>query len=209
MSKRVIKALCLVLAFSSVFFALFSCGAKISDAEIAEIAKPLIEKSGRINEIFFGGGLPMDEERSDMYIKDMAEDTDIKNTYYLPVAQDCGFESTEEIKEAAKEVYTYEYCENNLFSVAFSGIKSSNGEVLEYARFIDNEYSELSQRYDIADGSALSVREFDFDTVKSIKQGSGYIIFSVETYINGEKSDTLRLTLKNEASGWRLDTPTY
>lgn len=212
MAKRIFRTfrtICTALLLFSACLVLTCCGGKMTDAQIGSIARPLIEKSYEVNEIFFGKGLPFDEELRELYLEEPPEDIDVKEVRYIPVSPDCEYAYIETIKDAAYAVYTADYCDSNLFPVAFNGLDDGEGGVLQYARFIENEYGVLTQRSDVAQTSVLTGRTYDFDTVKCVKQGSGYVIFTVSSYVDGKASDVVRITMKKEASGWRLDTPTY
>lgn len=207
----------LFAVFVSVFIAvcLFSCTQEeipfeeITSEEISKIAGPLIEKSYEINEMYFGCGLPIDEKSLESYNGKLQEDIDVKSSYYLAVDSEYKYQTTLEMKEATLEVYSTDYCESSIFPVAFEGIINENGDILEYASFIVNEVGILTERHDIAQRDPLPKRTYDLDSVKSISQSADTIVFSVDSYVDGAVSDNIRLTIKKQDSGWRLDTPTY
>ena len=55
-------------------------------------------------------------------------------------------------------------------------------------------------------------RRFDFESMEVVKPYSpSYINVAIDSYLEGEESDTLNITLhfKKTSEGWRLDAPTY
>ncbi len=208
-SSVLLTALCLILSFS-----LFSCGTRYEDEEIAAAAKQLIEDSGRINDIYFGDGLPLAsaEEYYGMFDPDSADND---NLGYYPVAGDCGFGSTEDIKEATLLVYTEEYSDV-LFTNAFEGFSVTVGEgdlaerqAVSLARYIDSDYGFLAARK-IAESEKLPLgRVYDTDNITVVSQRGGRATVSVPSVSPGGEKETVELTVKMTSAGWRLDTPTY
>ena len=186
---------------------------QLSADELREIAQPLIEQSYEINEIFFRKGLPVEEDLKELYAADTqingeAPDYsgyDVKYSDYYVVSFDCGYESCNDIREAALKVYTADYCESAVFPAAFSGITSDSGEIYEYAKYIDNTDLLLSVRADLANGAIDCSRRYDFETFEIIRQSEDGVYFTLVS------SDglTVELCIKKTAEGWRLDYPTY
>ena len=141
----------------------------------------LLPLSYELNEIFWGEGLPiMDIESSNRY---------------LPVKDDCGYKSTEEILDKAEQVFSESY---------LSEIKD--------AIFTDSD--DIDPRYLDIDGVLKADKNnkgfniqgnIVLDTVKIKKQNSALVVVSAE-YADG---DTTEITLILQDGKWYLDSPTY
>ena len=128
-----------------------------TDEEIRTAAAELIEASVAINEIYFGEGLPSVEEDSDAASAFSSEiQTDATLLSYLPVAEDAGYTSMDEIKEATEKVYSKSYCEY-LFEMAFSGISTEDAEAT-YARYLETDSGTLAVHKEL---SVMDARTYD------------------------------------------------
>ena len=118
----------LILSCVLLLPGLFSCGrVEYTDEELLAAAKELIPQSLELNEIYFGEGLPISDDRETVerfYAAfNKAVDSDVKSLNYHPVAKDCGYESIDDIKSATALVFSPDYC-NYLYELAFSGISA-------------------------------------------------------------------------------------
>lgn len=208
MKRFVVFIISLLLIFSFCI-PLSSCS-KESEKQLTEIASGLLEKSCEINEIFFGKGIETDEKSAEYAKEQLLQDSDIKIAAYAEVHADYKYQSTEDLKAAALEVYTEGYLEP-VFNIAFLGHKDSqNGAIVEYARFVDNEFGLLTQRIDIEDEIIYKGRTFDASSIKIIKIRPSYVLFTVTSIVDGNTSDTMRIKMQKDTNGnWKLDTPTY
>ncbi len=206
--KKFISVLALTLIAALMFSA---CSAvSMTEDELKKIAAPLIEKSYEINEIYFGKGLPVDEDAAALSgsEEDGSESYDVKSVKYVPVRTD-DYKNIEDLQNAAAQVYTDSFLEG-LFPATFQGVRDEKGGIVSYAKYIENfGGSELQQRADLADDSILVGRVFDTDTIKIKNQVRGYVFFTVESYVDGKPDGTVELSIKDEGKGWRLDSPTY
>ncbi|MBQ8402694.1 MAG: hypothetical protein IJX14_12280, partial [Clostridia bacterium] len=100
---------------------LSSCGSSVSEADVSAALAELIPASYPLNEIYFGEGLPISDDRADVeaFYAAAGMDNDISLNYH-PVAPDCGYASVEEIKTATLEVFSESYADY-LFTMAFNG----------------------------------------------------------------------------------------
>ena len=199
------KFLCLLLVLSLVpaFFA--SCSSEdLTDDEVREIAGPLIEQSYEINEIFFGKGLPHEEDAEGPLDETQY---DVKPVKYLVVLSD-KYISIDSLKDAAREVYTEGYLDS-VFDTAFNGVRDSNGEIVQYARYFESFFENLKIRSDVEEDNIVVGRTYDVSTLKITDQAENYVFFTVESCIDGEDAGEIELSIKDEGNGWRLDSPTY
>ena len=210
------KAAAALLAAAMVI-CLFSCSfnkADYTEEEIFAECESLIEKSFEINEIYFGKGLPTtgeavrSSENSLVEIETDEENYDIEITSYVVISEEESPYTTEdEIRAAAAEVYTEDYCEF-LNERAFVGIVSADGDTVAYTRFMYDQYGRLTQRADCEENSPLTGRTYDYSTMKLEKALKDEAWIKITSEAEGEALE-LRLTLKRENGVWRLDTPTY
>ncbi len=213
MKKKLIFALAAVLVPAS----LYSCSG-MSEGDFRPIAEELIEKSAELNEIYFGGGLPLSDSAEKYQELYDTFDVDVEQINYHPVAEDCGYSTIDEIKAATLEVYTPEYSEY-LFERAFTGISdvSGDGDVRQtagYAMYLEQD-GILTARMDLAESDILGgVRDFDVTGLRIVRQKQNYVLVSIPTVFrpdNGGEDiiESVELKFVNTPSGWRLDTPTY
>lgn len=185
-----------------------SCGNTVDEAEIKEAAAALIEASYEINEIYFGDGLPYREEEVKYAEEQLGDENDVENAVYLNVKEDCGFKSVSEIKAATSAVYSKTYCEQ-LFKVGFEGLQDSEGQLYRYARYVENEYFDLTVRYGLEKESRTQGRTYDIDSISVETVGRNFAILRVDSLIGSSPSAAVTLKIVKEENGWRLDTPTY
>ena len=198
------KIISLLLVLSALVLALPSCGGeKLTEDQVIEIVGPLVQKSYEINDIFFGAGLPHEE------YTEAVDDTvyDVPPVNYVPVISE-KYKSVSDLKDAAREVYTESYLEG-VFDLTFNGMSDGNGNIIQYARYFENFTDNLKIRADVEKDNIVTGRKYDVTTLKITDQESGYIFFTLESFIDGEPAGTIDLSIKDEGAGWRLDSPTY
>ncbi len=215
MKKRIIPALVLL----AVMTVLSSCGG-VTEDEIRPVVGELIGKSAELNEIYFGKGLPLSDSAEKYQALYGTFDVDVEQINYHPVAEDCGYSTIDEIKEATLEVFTEGYSEY-LFERAFNGISDVMGEgeaaihqTAGYAMYLEQD-GILTARMDLADGDILDRnRGYDVDRLEIVRQKGDYVLVKVPVVDFNEDGDSaevdeVELKLVSTAAGWRLDTPTY
>lgn len=184
------------VVFSCVF--LVSCGdVGYTEDEIKSSAKSLIEASYELNDIYFGEGLAA-----------KVGETGTSSSLYSPVADDCKYHSTTEIKAATEKVFTEDYCKI-LFKKGFEGSSVEDDTDVVYARYIDDYDGSLTVRKNLGDEALKLGRTYDFSTASVEKMKKDEAQISVVSVVDGKADVTVTFTLKLEKNGWRLDTPTY
>lgn len=204
------RILALIFVSALLLSALPSCGAALDEEGVRAVAAPLIEASFEINDIFFGDGLAHEGDASfDNYVPDGNDSSkyDVKPVQYLVVTDD-RFLSIDDLKEAARAVYTDAYLAN-VFKIAFEGMTQGDGTVYQYPRYVSNVIGTLSVRSDAAEENNLKNRTYDLSTVKVTGGSKNLVYFTVQSYVDGAQDVTVRLSLRDEGNGWRLDSPTY
>ena len=192
-----------------------ACGAKHDPEEARAALSALVEQSYVLNDIYFGEGLPISDDREDVERFYASFDTDITSINYHPVAKDCAFQSEDEIREATEAVFSPSYCAF-LFERAFNGISDTFDEGTEqeitrtaaYARYI--QYGDtLTVRLDLA-GEAIPLgRTYDFADAVILENKAKYVTFSVPSLLDGVPAEDVKLRIVVTEDGWRLDSPTY
>lgn len=182
---------------------LCACGGEkklnISEEKALEVLSELVPASYDINVMFFGVGLPREDQN------------EYDTTKYLPV--DIGksaYSSISAMKNAAEQIYSGNYLDS-IYVIMFEGTKSSESDGL-----LDND---MSARYKEIDGSLCidgAFKPYNILgklTVASIagivERTADYVC--VEAKCIDEDGNELNkrffLTLENEV--WLLDGPTY
>ena len=196
--------------FASLALTLTSCGAALDDEQTREVAAPLIEASFNINEIFFGNGLSHEGDSSfENYDPEYDDSTsyDVRPVKYY-IVTDERYTSIDDLKAAARAVYTDAYLAS-VFSLAFEGMTQGDGTVYKYPRYVSNVIGTLSINADADGERPLSNRTYDLSTVKVTGGTKDTVYFTVQSYVDGVEDQQILLSIKDEGSGWRLDSPTY
>lgn len=200
--------LCTVLAVLLVLMP--SCGSTggMSEDEMRETFRTLIEASYELNNIYYGEGLPYDDDLEKMaYLLGVVTNLENLHVSYMPVAENAPYQTETEIREATAAVYSDDMCDL-LFALAFEGMSTDDDETVSYARYIEQS-GVLTVRIDLADDALPMGRTFDFSGMTVISERSGEIRASFPTEIDGKKSVDVKVTIIKTENGWRLDSPTY
>ena len=207
--KRIAKIIAFTAAFVLCAVMTVACGVDYTEDEVKKAAAGLIEASYEINEIYFGKGLPISEEDSEE-AKEFAKENglELENIQFLPVTEESPYKSIKDIKKAVAKVYSESYCEY-LNLMAFEGFSTEDGSAAVYAKYIEDEKGVLTARVDLADKGIILNRTYDTSTIKAKKMKKDEVTFTVDSYVDGKKDETLTFKLVLESDGWRLDTPTY
>lgn len=202
-----IRIIALIL-FISIFTLSFTSCSKEEPPSLDDVKERfiyLIEESKELNILFFGAGLPVykrDDVISDkrqIYFKDDVYGYDL-------ITEHSEYKSTEQIKEAAKKVFSSEYL-SALYESAFEGVMV--GEDSAYIRFYDNGSSLYQNTY--ATDFNVNERIYDYSTMKiTDPSSSSYVNISVDSYsIEDGVYTTVYLSFAYENGNWYLDSPTY
>ena len=208
MKKRIAAALLILLTLTS-------CGGGVpSEEENRTVLDELLPKSFELNEIYFGEGLPMSNDKAMVEQFYGMFDSDVEAINYHPVDVSCGYTTETDIREATLEVFTADYAEY-LFGRAFSGISATfnEGEEQEYtstavyAMYIEQD-GILTVRINLDEEAIPLGRMYDLDGMELTENEENFVIAKIPTEMDGRALDVeLRLVLTPD--GWRLDSPTY
>lgn len=210
MKKRIAAALAALILAS-----LTSCASNAhTEEEIRSELEILLPKSFELNEIYFGEGLPMSNDKEKVEEFYSIFDSDVQAINYHPVDASCGYTTETDIREATLAVFTPDYAEY-LFGRAFSGISATFNEGGEqeytstavYAMYIEQD-GILTVRINLAEEAIPLGRTYDLDGMKLIENEENFVVAEIPTEMNGRALD-VELRLVKTADGWRLDSPTY
>ncbi len=211
MMKRIVSA---ALGTLILMFAFTSCGGVHEEAEIRAALEELLPKSFELNEIYFGEGLPLSNDKDKVEEFYSIFDSDVEAINYHPVDVSCGYTTETDIREATLAVFTADYADY-LFGRAFSGISATfnEGEEQEYtstavyAMYIEQD-GILTVRINLAEEAIPLGREYDLDSMKILENSENFVIAEIPTVMDGKALD-VELRLVMTPDGWRLDSPTY
>ena len=206
--RRFFRIIIFALLFALTAAALSSCKVDIGDeaAFRAEVGD-LIERSYEVNELFFGKGLPFvdpDGKTAEQLLAEAQTELEAR-TLYRPVAEDAEYQTESEIMELAATAYSESYL-RILREVGFTGANSE--DVVTYARYIYSAEQGLMINIESVSKALPLDRTYDVSTISIGRRGRDYVLISVDSFANGKK-DTIELRVNKDASGWRLDWPTY
>ena len=197
-----------------IIVSITSCGVSYTDEEVIDAVSTLVPLSMELNDIYFGEGLPISDNREDVERFYSMFESDVTAVNYHPVSKDCKYQTEAQIKEATEAVFSSQYCEY-LYELAFNGISTVFNEGTEkqyvetaaYARYIESG-GVLTVRLDLPYEAMELDRVYDFSKAIITSKKPNYVIVSVPTEKDGEVLDVnLKLVLTDD--GFRLDTPTY
>ena len=213
--KKVRNILLLSLLIISLSLSLSSC-AKLDTTGLLDAAPSLIERAARLNEIYFGEGIPYDKDS-----------TPLGNYYeadrnYL---REAGFSTVTQLKKLTTDVFSEEYS-SILFDTNLSGF-AVDGSGYTYARYASSQAEALRDENEtilvyvgegIQNPYLLGKSTYDTSTLSLDKVGKDYAEVSLsvhtvypvcEIYPEGHET-TITMTVRFVyEDGWRIDSPTY
>mgnify|MGYP004518625207 FL=1 len=187
------RALTVLLCMGILLGALSGCSVKMSDEEARSILSELVPLSLEMNEIFFGDGLPLEDENAEPM-------ESVTGGQYMRVSPTAKYQSIAEIKTAAESVYTAEYLQNSVYPMAFDGVDDARPRYAERAGVLCRNLNSVS--FPLTDRL-----EFDRATVSD----TGYEVIELSVpYTDADGAEkTAKITLRQQNGKWLLDSPTY
>lgn len=213
--KKTLSLLLFGVVLVASLLSLSSC-AKLDTTGLLEAAPDLIARSAKLNEVYFGEGIPHDPNATpvgDYYEADRA---------YLVEA---GFSTIEQLKKETRKVFSAEYSEI-IFTANLSGF-AVEGSGYTYARYASSQPEALRDEKEtilvyVGDGKQnpylLGKSTYDYASAEITDVGRDYaeLTLSVHTvypvcelYPEGyEETAPMKIRFVYE-NGWRIDSPTY
>lgn len=204
--KRFITLLIVIALVFSLCFSLVSCDRKYNEEEVLAAARTLIEKSLILNEIYWGAGIPFIPASISLYCE--------ANILALT---ELGFYTIDELKKKTEEVFTASYCES-IYSSSISSIK--DGEYISFYPRYYQKYEDENQTipmsimvYSKFENMIPDKVEYFYETLSVSHSEKDTVYVKIKAIVTrDEKRVQLKekiIALKEEANGWRLDSPTY
>lgn len=200
------KIVSLIILCVMICTSLVSCDndRKYDEAEVLSAARGLIEKSHKLNELFYGKGLEFSDEGLGKY--KLATKESLKKY---------GISTVEDMKNMAREIFSESYANIIFNSDVFSSVKIDD-VIKSYARYYqsydddgnpngimvlsDYNYS-LKGTYKYSDSMEVSDVDGEIIVVKTLVSA---------TSADGKvKNIDFDVRLFEEPYGWRLVSPTY
>ena len=208
-NKRFLSLCIAVLLLLTALFSLPACSQNPPpDIElIYDRLVEVIEASHEVNVVMFGYGLPV-------YPRGSEEDQLIHR--YYGVAEDgrefvsayAKFDNIESIKEAARKVYSEDYC-NSVFESLFTGYASDevSGSILP-ARYSEDEKWIYQNSH--VDPLVTGTRVYDYASMKIVFPSTSKMIkVEIRSYAEDHPEEwvTVDLSFVYENGNWYLDGP--
>lgn len=204
--------ICILLIAVGVVLPLAGCGGCSSRApaleEVYDRVVELVEKSYRLNTVFYGAGLPVYDKSSPVYAEFYANNTSAYVREYSVVDPRCGFFSVESLKEAAAEVWSPDLLEEQVYPAAFDGLMAVIGTASATAPARFQEDSENLYCLDTAKEEARVALIFDYATMKIVKPSNATrVLLTMDAWEENkpEARFSFRLTIVNVDGVWLLD----
>ena len=205
------KGILLTLVVIITLFSLSGCkkDREYDEAEVLIAAKTLIEKSEKINELFYGKGIAIIDDKS--YAN---------GNYYMadPLSvEQYGISTVDDMKELVRECFTSSYS-NLVINTTLSSVSDDSG-IQGLARY----YQKLSALDDspecimvLNDSERVMLKDtvkYKYDTVRVIGSEGDHVKVTIDvTVINPDdktQDKTLEIKLLEENGERRIDSPTY
>lgn len=206
--KKVISFICVAV----LLFSLFSCNQvknrEYDEGEVLAAAKPLIEASIPLNEIFWGEGIG--------YI----EDYNTSDGYYYEAnfvdLKEIGISTIEDLKKMTREVFSEEYS-NIIFSTTLSSVSDSSGIqglARYYQKYKDVECTEpdVIMVYSLATVFLTDDLEYLYDTMDVVGSVGDVVNVKLSVRVTRDGATQIReltVGLIEEENGWRINDSTY
>ena len=179
-----------------------------NESEVHSSAVELIKKSELLNEIYWGYGIPYEN------------DTNLANGAYFPAQQtyldEIGIQTLEDLKAKTREVFSTDMCDWVFESTLSSVGTGTDVFIARYAQkwggveLDDPEYILVNKNYRVILKDTV---EYDYESCKVIGANGNFVTVSISCTVTTEEgltsNNTILVDLIEENDGWRIATPTY
>lgn len=205
--NRLTKIALAAVLFLQVLLLTACGGSGLSEEEIREIYRDLVEESYVLNDVYYGDGLPfVEDEKAVATLLGLAAGTEL-SVNYMPVSKEAPFQTEDEIRAKTAEVFSPDMCAL-LYEIGFTGVSTEDESRVAFARYVQQD-GFLTVRIDLAEDAINVARTYDFDAMTVISDKGGRIRAEFPSFLDGEKSVNVKITVVKTEDGWRLDSPTY
>ena len=204
------KAFLLTIVVILNLFLCVSCSKnrKYDETEVITAATDLIKKSDKLNDIYYGRGIE--------YIKDESSG----NGAYYPAdyasLQKFGIETVNDIKNLTFECFTEEYSDL-IIKTKLSSVSDDEG-IQEYSRYYQkyNALDESEECIMVNKNATVYLTDtviYDYSSlhVSRVKKEEVFVKISATVITDDGKTQVqeVEISLLEEESGWRINSPTY
>ena len=120
------KKIILLFMIAATILALTACGRpSLSEEEAVRVIRPLVEKAEVLNEIYFGGGIPVEDSTARLHAFFDATGLKEETATYLPVSRDSLYQTKNALLAETKTVFTAAYAAY-LEELGFRGIQDGD-----------------------------------------------------------------------------------
>ncbi len=202
--KAIVKIIFSVCLIVSLFASFISCDRKYDEAEVIAAANTLIRKSAVIEDILYGEGFSVLSDEGENEQTNGYQRVNPESIAYYASQMGETFTDIAGLKSVISKVYTAGYA-NDIFSGVLTGSSSS------YTRYFqDGEYIMSSSSYVKRKTDTIV---YDYNTLRVTDVDGEKITVSVDIVIINSQGQTqsksIEIDMLEEASGWKLDTPTF
>ena len=194
-------ALCLVAVFSSCGTSLSSQDSSaettsshsssqesdsqkmLDDTAIKNILTEKLPVAHEIYSIFSGPGLDYDQSVEQEY--------DENGRCFVPVVSD-KYHSTQDIRNAAEQVFTVQYAQENFYQYALEG---------DYSRYLDLDGVLMM---DIGQGGGTNLNNWDLESMAVKSQTEDTILLNMDFISDYDEAGNADLTLVKENGEWKF-----
>ena len=200
--KKAFSLVLTVLLLAALMLSLGSCNRSFKEDEVEAAARELLPKALTLYSIYYGNGVG--------YMSSGFSDGDYREADPISLKK-YGFESIDELKAMTRETFSEEYS-LSIFDKYLESYEA-NDTVYSYARYTENATGEYILVYKNHDPIFDDRMEYDLDTVSANDSTRDFVNLSVEATVKNEKGEskriTLRFTMFEEASGWKISSPCF
>ncbi len=198
--KALKRILALLLMTALIVPALFSCDRKYDEAEVKAAAERLIKKSALIEDILFGEGFSVDMMDTGIGYKKV-EPASIEQ-YSEKLGE--SFSDLSGFRAVISKVYTAGYA-GDIFSGVLYGTVDSNTRYYQ-----DGEYIMADTTFKRKKTDSIT---YHYQSLKVADVNGEKITVSIDITITRQdgksQNRNIEIDMIEEASGWKLDTPTF
>lgn len=212
------KLFIIILLFSTVFTSLISCDRDYDEAEVIAAAKNLIRKSAIIEDILFGEGFSPDplDTNSSVY-----KEVDTRSIELYEEKLGEKIDNFDGLRTLITKIYTPGYADNIFLGVLYGSVDSHTRYYGDKIKEQDINGKDVERNVIMVDTSykrkKTDLVTYDYDSLKVVDVDGEKITVSINITVtknagtSSEKSQkkSIEVDLIEDATGWKLDTPTF
>lgn len=209
------KGLCILLCTSLIcgVLSLFGCSSRAPKLEeIYDRFVELVEASYELNAVLYGAGLPYCDRELPVYQSLYQDYSTVSYTKdYNIVSSSAKFQSTEEIKWAAEQVYSPQLLQEAVYPNVFEGLYLSgvgSGGKLAKARYLDGNEDFYIARETDGESTSVTPLIYDYASAKIIQPSNAERVYLTVNAWEEDAPDSpmsVRLSLVSVDGAWYLD----